>query len=377
MTPHPTTPSPVTAHFCASCGTQLAGAGRFCPSCGQEVAPADVTPLDGPTSTATAAPAVTAPPPEPPTATMQVPLTTTATMPAPPAAPPADRRYLWAAIGGGVLLVGAIVAALLLVGGDDSSGGSKASYQRQMAQAFGPLLGANQQLSDELAKVRGTKPTDARVAARRAQEQATMTQGAIGALKVPEGGEQLSQSARQVLDRETAYVAAVAAVLNDPSNPQRSQLGTLESNLTSALSAAGPSIAGTTATVSGADRLAVWAPRASRTLRRRAAARHRAETDRNAARGGGSTTGSNGGSPSGSGALAGTRSCGGNLFAGPATSCEFAQNVRDAYNEAPGARATVRAHSPVTGQVYTMSCAPSGSGVTCSGGNDASVTFGG
>jgi hypothetical protein len=73
----------------------------------------------------------------------------------------------------------------------------------------------------------------------------------------------------------------------------------------------------------------------------------------------------------------GGRNCGGGLHAGPNTSCPFAQNVRDAYNAAPGTTASVRVFSPVTGQTYTMSCAPAGSGVTCSGANNASVTWSG
>jgi hypothetical protein len=73
----------------------------------------------------------------------------------------------------------------------------------------------------------------------------------------------------------------------------------------------------------------------------------------------------------------GGRDCGGGLHAGPNTSCPFAQNVRDAYNEAPGTTASVRVFSPVTRQTYTMSCAPAGSGVTCSGANNASVTWSG
>jgi hypothetical protein len=35
----------------------------------------------------------------------------------------------------------------------------------------------------------------------------------------------------------------------------------------------------------------------------------------------------------------------------------------------------VQAYSPVTGQTYVMSCAPAGSGVTCSGANNASVSW--
>jgi hypothetical protein len=74
---------------------------------------------------------------------------------------------------------------------------------------------------------------------------------------------------------------------------------------------------------------------------------------------------------------AGGTACGGGLHAGPHTSCPFAQNVRAAYNAAPGATASVRVFSPVTGQTYTMSCAAAGRGVTCSGANNASVTWGG
>lgn len=73
--------------------------------------------------------------------------------------------------------------------------------------------------------------------------------------------------------------------------------------------------------------------------------------------------------------LSGTTNCGAGLHAGPHTSCPFAQNVRAAYNAAPGTTASVRVFSPVTGQTYTMSCAAAGSGVTCSGANNASVTW--
>jgi hypothetical protein len=71
----------------------------------------------------------------------------------------------------------------------------------------------------------------------------------------------------------------------------------------------------------------------------------------------------------------GVTNCGAGLNAGPNTSCPFARNVRDAYDAAPGATASVRVFSPVTGQAYTMSCAAAGSGVTCSGANNASVTW--
>jgi hypothetical protein len=67
--------------------------------------------------------------------------------------------------------------------------------------------------------------------------------------------------------------------------------------------------------------------------------------------------------------------CGGGLIAGPNTSCLFAENVQIAYDDAPGLYATVQAYSPVTGETYAMSCAPAGAGMTCSGANNASVSW--
>jgi hypothetical protein len=69
------------------------------------------------------------------------------------------------------------------------------------------------------------------------------------------------------------------------------------------------------------------------------------------------------------------RACGGGLFAGANTTCAFAAKVRDAYDQASGGSQTVEAYSPVTGQTYTMRCDPAGDGVTCEGGNNASVHF--
>ena len=73
-----------------------------------------------------------------------------------------------------------------------------------------------------------------------------------------------------------------------------------------------------------------------------------------------------GGSPEGT-------DCGGGLHAGQGTSCAFAENVRNAYNEAPGAYLQV--YSPTTEQSYAMECTPVGAGVSCHGGNYAVVSW--
>jgi hypothetical protein len=67
-----------------------------------------------------------------------------------------------------------------------------------------------------------------------------------------------------------------------------------------------------------------------------------------------------------------TASCGGPVFAGPHTSCPFAENVEKAYLNS--GNATVSAVSPATGQTYVMQCT-GGSPYVCMGGTNALVEF--
>ena len=66
-------------------------------------------------------------------------------------------------------------------------------------------------------------------------------------------------------------------------------------------------------------------------------------------------------------------SCGGGLYVGPHTTCAFAQNVEQSYDE--NGDGTYSVYSPVTSQTYSMDCEPDGTEVQCLGGNDASVYF--
>ena len=63
--------------------------------------------------------------------------------------------------------------------------------------------------------------------------------------------------------------------------------------------------------------------------------------------------------------------CGMDLYAGPNTSCPFAQNVAGDYT-GPGAD---YAYSPVTGLSYTMNCTQGPSTVVCTGGDNAYVQW--
>jgi hypothetical protein len=66
-------------------------------------------------------------------------------------------------------------------------------------------------------------------------------------------------------------------------------------------------------------------------------------------------------------------SCGGGLYVGPDTTCDFAQNVESTYDD--DGLGSYDVYSPVTGDTYSMTCSPDGSEVACTGGNDASVYF--
>ena len=330
------------AAACEQCGTVLTG-GRFCPECGHPTAAAPPEQDDRREASAVA-PA--------------------AALSSAPQQRSSKRGLIIGALVGLAVIVAGVAAAVMMTSSD---GSADTAYRQRVASAFGPVLGANRQVSDALARLRGTKANtaraaDARLAVQRARQATTLATGAIGALNVPAGSDQLARDARQALDREGAYYADVARVLARPVTASTGSLQTLASNLTSALSVAGPTVAGTATTVSGSDRLAAWA-RAVRVK----AKKHPVPSES------GATTPAPS-APAAPTAARGT-DCGGRLFAGPNTSCAFAANVRRAWADAPGVTNTVRVFSPVTGQTYTMSCGRSGSGITCSGGNNASVSF--
>lgn len=67
-------------------------------------------------------------------------------------------------------------------------------------------------------------------------------------------------------------------------------------------------------------------------------------------------------------------SCGGSLSVGPATTCEFAENVQYEYeNEIGSGSGTVYAYSPANNEVYEMNCTAAPH--ECSGAISATVYF--
>ena len=276
------------ANFCGKCGAPIHGA-NFCPSCGT---PSGLHAAVTPEMAAAAAGGQTqaSGPPEPANGQTTL-VTESGPFERPPGAPaivtgtpapgdPGRKRGpgLSILVGGlAVALIAAVVVVVFLLTSSNDSEQAAAdadrAYQQQVAKAFGPVLGANQKVSESLNSLSGTQPVNARRAVREAQQATTQASGALRALEVPPGQEQLAAEAKQVLDREVAYLGAVSAVLGHPTVAGASQLQTLSSNLTSALTAAGPAVAGEEQTVDGADRLTSWARTTSRTLQRREAAK--------------------------------------------------------------------------------------------------------
>jgi serine/threonine-protein kinase len=67
--------------------------------------------------------------------------------------------------------------------------------------------------------------------------------------------------------------------------------------------------------------------------------------------------------------------CGGDVLAGPNTSCPFALNVEESWSETGGTNPVI-AYSPVTGSSYAMNCSGTVGGLQeCTGGDNALVEF--
>jgi hypothetical protein len=275
----------------------------------------------------------------------------------------------------GVVVVAGIAVVLALTvfsGGDDDV----AVYRDKVSTILTPVITANERLSTALTSLQGTGSTNARRKVAAAQSATTAARGGLAALTVPDGAEQTALNARQTLTREASYLQAVRVVLANPAG-DASPTQTLAANLTGALDAIAPADQDWSQSVQGADRLTAWAPKAAATVRARRATKRRKAAAARRNRSDASRSSSSRSSSSGSAPVASSGSnCGGGLHAGPNTTCAFAQNVRSAWGEAPGTTNTVRVYSPVTGQTYTMNCSPAGGGITCSGGNNASVSWG-
>lgn len=284
------------------------------------------------------------------------------------------------AIGRTLLLVG--VAALLIAAAGlalvllvfSPGSGSEDEYRAKVNSAMREVVSSNRSVSAALARLGTGKSTSAERAVARAQNATASARGAVNALTVPEGEEPFASNARQTLSREAAYLSAVSGILRDPAAPGAERAETLATNLTDALDVLAPTDADWSQSVGGSDNLSAWARRNTLRVERTAAARRRrvrTEPQVEPQSGGGIpnvTRVPPASPPSGV-------DCGGGLRAGPNTSCAFAANVRAAWQDAPGTTNTMQVYSPTTGRSYTMNCAPAGSGTTCSGGNNASVSF--
>ena len=240
------------------------------------------------------------------------------------------------------------------------------------------MLAANTTLSQSFQSLSGRNTQTARTATSQAQQAITQARGAVVVLTVPASEQQLSQQVQQALTQETNYLAAVQDALSNPAS-DNTQLQTLAGNTGAALVPLNAVAPGIGTSLNATDALASWASGQARAHAAAAAAAQRRavrQAAQQGARQGSQSSGSSSGSSSSGGsAPASSTDCGGGIMAGPNTSCAFAQAVHQAWLQAPGVNNTVQAYSPVTGQTYTMTCTQAGAGITCSGGNNASVSW--
>jgi hypothetical protein len=339
-----------TARFCSECGALSEG--RFCVQCGHNTVPA--------------IPAIALPAP-PGQATRSG---------SSSASPPGRSRRLPLAAAGALGVAAIAVAAVILLTGSSSSN-SGSAYGHQLTGALAPMVSTETALASSLQNLSGSDATAAKNADSQAQTALESARGAVSVLSVPSGSSQQSQQVEQALTQLSAYLQALSAALDSPTAADVSQLQTSATSTQSSLipvAAVTPGVG--QAVSSGTQALSSWvstrtAAAAAAAAHRRAARRHAQQEQQSATSTGTQTAPTTQAPPP----LSGSTSCGGGLTAGPNTSCPFAENVEVAWDDAPGDVATVTAYSPVTNQTYTMSCAPAGDGITCSGADNASLSF--
>ena len=350
-----------SSRYCAHCG-HPATEGSFCRECGN--------PVETPTA---------APPPRPPTDFSKS---------APPLPPPSSSprpHIVLIAAGGALGLVAVAVAVIILLSSSGSDAGH--AYSQRLTTALAPLVAANNALSSSLQSLHGTDTRAATSAASQAQQAVVAARGAVAVLTVPTGSVQLSQQAQQALAQEGGYVQAVSATLSRPSSDNISQLQPLVTGAQSALVPLASVAPGASASLTGTAALNSWATsriaaaaRAAAAAARKAQQRAiqlaagRAQAGPGSSSSGSSSSGSSGSSGSGED-LSVSRDCGNGVTAGPNTTCPFATSVRAAWQAAPGDFNNVDVYSAATNTTITMNCGPSGSGIVCTGGNNASVSW--
>jgi hypothetical protein len=274
-----------------------------------------------------------------------------------------------ALIAGALIGIAAIAVAAVIF---SSGGGTSANptYRQKLAASLTPLVSSNSQLSISLQALSGSNASAAKLATSQAQTALSTSRGALSVLTVPSGSVQLSQQTQQALTQESGYLQVVGATLGNPAGGSSSQLQALASNTASAFVPLQTVVPNASASIGGTAALATWAQQQTAAARRR-----QQRTAKKLVPPRATTTTVTAPPTTATPPPSTSTDCGGGLTAGPNTSCPFAENVQTAYNDAPGAFATLQVFSPVTNQTYTMSCAPAGAGVTCSGANDASVSW--
>lgn len=334
------------ARFCPECGHE-AGDANFCPGCGHNMGfAADRTLAD---------PSVQASTRRTPRGRVAI-IAACATL--------------------GIAAVAVAMVILLSGGGKTTSINAAAAYQQKLAEAVTPLVSANRTLSGALTGIDGSKGSlrSAKVDASQALSALGAARGAVAVLNAPASQSGLTGQVQQALTADDGYLQAVSSTLATPSGPSTGQLQTLVTGAQSALDVLDPVVAGAGGSVSGTDNLVSWAQGASGQAQAQRNAAQQHATQQAASRGAQQaassvSNGSSGSTSVGAGGASATNaiSCGNGLFAGAHTSCAFAENVQTAWENTPGASNTVMAYSPVTGQTYTESCNPSGTGILCTG----------
>jgi hypothetical protein len=280
-------------------------------------------------------------------------------------------------IAGGAIAVAAIAVAVIVLSNRGGSNKQRptieaplraatavATYKGQVAKALTPLVTANQTLSSALGALDGSQQATnhAKTAATQAATALSAASGGISVLTAPTGAGNLPGQVQQLLTADNGYLQAVVSTLQSPTVSGAGQLDTLATGAQSAFDGVSTIIPAASSSVTGSSNLANWASSAANS-HKAAPATQTVTSSASAAPSAPS------GAPPSPGNLVnpsgGSTDCGSGLIAGSATTCNFSENVQEAWDDQPNESASVTAYSPATGIDYTEYCQPDGGYIYC------------
>ena len=176
-------------------------------------------------------------------------------------------------IAGGVVGLVAIAIAVIVLLNSHSSPASSATvntasitYKQQLDKVLTPLVSANQEVSNSLTGLNGSKTVTntAKTQTTEALAALSTAKGGLEVLHAPAADTTLSGQVQQAVTADSGYLQAVASTLASPTGSGAGQLQTLSTGAQTAMVNLDPVVSGASASITGTSNLVSWSQGATK-----------------------------------------------------------------------------------------------------------------